>query len=70
MHDWMFNPWSEAFALSADWDDRWRTGGTLDEVLEESHLTSEWLLTGIEKFVTSRQDRMNDLKKLINESLD
>ncbi len=70
MHDWMFNPWSEAFALSADWDDRWRTGGTLDEVLEESHLTKEWLLTGIEKFVTSRYDRMNDLKKLINESLD
>jgi transketolase len=70
MHDWMFNPWSEGFALSADWDDRWRTGGTLDEVLEESHLTIEWLLTGIEKFVASRHDRMNDLKNLINKSLD
>lgn len=34
MKDWLFNKVAEDFALSADWDDRWRTGGTLGEVLE------------------------------------
>ncbi len=69
MHDWMFNPWSETFALSADWDDRWRTGGTIDEVLEEAHLTEKWILTGIEKFVNSRSDRLNNMKNQIEKLL-
>lgn len=51
MHDWLFSKVSEAYALSADWDDRWRTGGTLDEVIEEAHLSPEWVLAGIERFV-------------------
>lgn len=70
MHDWIFNPWSETYALSADWDDRWRTGGTLDEVLEESHLTVEWLMRGIEQFVSTREDRLKTLKRLIDNCLD
>ena len=55
MHDWLFSKVSEAYALSADWDDRWRTGGTLDEVIEEAHLSPEWVLAGIERFV--KRDR-------------
>ena len=51
MHDWLFNKVAEEYALSADWDDRWRTGGTLDEVLDEAHLSPEWILEGIERFV-------------------
>jgi len=51
MHDWLFSKVSEAYALSADWDDRWRTGGTLDEVIDEAHLSPEWVLAGIERFV-------------------
>ncbi len=51
MHDWLFNPLAEEYALSADWDDRWRSGGTIDEVLEEAHLSPEWILRGIERFV-------------------
>ena len=39
MHDWLFNKVAEAYALSADWDNRWRTGGAVDEVLDEAHLT-------------------------------
>ena len=66
MHDWIFNPWSETYALSADWDDRWRTGGTIDEVLDEAHLTEKWVLSGIERFVNSRKDRLQDFKDLID----
>jgi transketolase len=29
MHDWLFNKIADEYALSSDWDDRWRTGGTL-----------------------------------------
>jgi transketolase len=51
MHDWLFSKVSEAYALSADWDNRWRTGGTLAEVIDEAHLSPEWMLAGIERFV-------------------
>ncbi len=57
MHDWMFNPKMAPYTLSADWDDRWRTGGTLEEVLEEAHLSPDWLLQGISRFVKERDIR-------------
>lgn len=51
MQDWIFNPKMTDYALSADWDDRWRTGGTLEEVLDEAHLSPQWILNGISRFV-------------------
>lgn len=54
MQDWLFNPQTTEFTLSADWDDRWRTGGTLEEVLDEAHLSPQWLLNGISRFVKER----------------
>jgi transketolase len=62
MRDWVFNKTAEEYALSSDWDDRWRTGGTIDEVLEEAHLSSEWLLKGIERFVKDRPRRLEEIQ--------
>ena len=62
MHDWLFNKVAEAYALSADWDDRWRTGGAVDEVLDEAHLTPEWIVKGIERFVRERPARLACLR--------
>ena len=62
MDDWLFNPLAEEYALSSDWDDRWRTGGTVDEVLDEAHLSPEWLLKGIERFVNTRPQRLTALQ--------
>jgi transketolase len=62
MHDWLFSKVSEEYALSADWDNRWRTGGTLTEVIEEAHLSPQWILEGIERFVRDREDRLCRLK--------
>ncbi len=62
MHDWLFNKVSEGYALSADWDDRWRTGGAVDEVLEEAHLSPAWILQGIERFVRERPERLARLR--------
>jgi len=55
MHDWMFNPKTYQYAMSADWDNRWRTGGTLDEVIDEAHLSPDWLFKGISRFVKERE---------------
>jgi transketolase len=58
MHDWLFSKVSEDYALSADWDDRWRTGGALDELIEEAHLSPPWVLKSIERFVQERDERL------------
>jgi transketolase len=57
MREWISNELAQEYALSADWDDRWRTGGTVEEVLDEAHLSPEWLLAGIERFVAARPAR-------------
>ena len=67
MHDWLFNKVAEEYALSADWDNRWRTGGTLDDVLDEAHLSPRWVLEGIERFVRDRDVRLASLKKMVGD---
>jgi len=62
MHDWIFNCNAEKYALSADWDNRWRTGGTVEEVLEEAHLSTRWILAGIKRFVQDREARLGRIK--------
>ena len=46
MRDWVTHRMADEYAMSSDWDNRWRTGGTVDEVLEEAHLSQDWLLHG------------------------
>jgi transketolase len=58
MHDWAGGPIVREFSLSADWDDRWRTGGTLDEVIDEAHLAPEHVLSAVKRFVTERSRRL------------
>lgn len=64
MHDWIFNPLAEEYSLSADWDGRWRTGGTLEEVIEEAHLSPDWLIRGIERFVSEKGKREAFMKEI------
>ena len=51
------------YAMVPDWDDRWRTGGELDEVIEEAHLDKASLLEGIERFVNERDQRLAELRE-------
>jgi transketolase len=62
MHEWLFNKIAEEYALSADWDDGWRSGGTLDEVIDEAHLSPEWILDGIERFIGDKRKRLQRLQ--------
>ncbi len=62
MHDWIFNSSAEEYALSADFDNRWRTGGTLDEVIEEAHLSPARVLEGLRRFAGDRSARLGRLR--------
>jgi transketolase len=69
MHDWIFNKVAEEYALSADWDNQWRTGGTVEDVLEEAHLSPDWILKGIEKFAADRDQRLKRLQAEVKAAL-
>jgi len=66
MHSWLYNKTAEAYALSADWDDRWRKGGALDELIDEAHLSPAWVLEGIERFVRDRDRRLAGLRAALD----
>ena len=68
MHDWLFNKTAEEYALSADWDNAWRKGGALDELIDEAHLSPRWVLEGIERFVRDRDRRLARLREGLAEA--
>jgi transketolase len=63
MRDWITHRIADEYAMSSDFDNRWRTGGTVDEVLEEAHLSQEWLLAGIKRFADERAERLARIKQ-------
>jgi transketolase len=65
MSDWIAHPIVAEYSLTSDWDDRWRTGGTVDEVIAEAHLSPEHLLAGIERFAKDRPARLARLKEIV-----
>jgi transketolase len=65
MAEWLTHPLVGEYSLSADWDGRWRTGGTVDEVYDEAHLSSAHMLAGIERFVADREARLTRLRETV-----
>jgi transketolase len=51
-------PLTEEYSLSADFDDRWRTGGTEDDVIREARLDKDSIFEGIKRFVSERDSRL------------
>ena len=66
MRDWASGPVVDAYSLGADWDDRWRTGGSLDEVIEEAHLDPGHILEAVERFARERDGRRDRLRAAID----
>jgi transketolase len=62
MRDWADDPIVREYSLSSDWDDRWRTGGSLEEVIEEAHLDPAHILAAIERFAAERPARLGKLR--------
>jgi len=65
MHNWTVNKVVEIYSMSPDHDNRWRTGGSLDEIIEESKLDKKSILDGIRKFVNERSNRLELIKKYL-----
>ena len=57
MRDWADGPMVREYSLSSDWDDRWRTGGSVAEVIEEAHLDEAHILAALERFAAERTER-------------
>ena len=66
MRDWVDGPVAEEYSLSSDWDDRWRTGGTVDEVMDEAHLGPSHILDAIERYVRDRERRAGTLRSILD----
>ncbi len=61
MHDWMPNDVAAEYAMSSDWDNRWRTGGNVEELKREAHIDPDSLWEGIARFARDAQARRERL---------
>jgi transketolase len=65
MRDWLEGPLAAEYSLSPDWDDRWRTGGTVAEVMDEAHLSAAHIISGIERFAHERKERLSRFRQMM-----
>jgi transketolase len=66
MTDWADDPAVREYSLSSDWDDRWRTGGSVDEVMEEARLDAARILAALKRFAADRPDRLRQLRERLD----
>ena len=66
--DWIAHQLVAEYSLTSDFDDRWRTGGSVDEVIDEAHLSSRHIADGIERFARDRDERLRRMKDRIPEA--
>ena len=67
MRDWVDGPIARDYSLCTDWDNRWRTGGSIDEIMDEAHLSAPQILAAIERFVAERDKRRARLSRLVED---
>ncbi len=65
MRRWLGTEQALTYTLSADWDDRWRTGGSVEEVVEEARLDGASIISGIERFVRERDERLGRIEQQV-----
>ena len=65
MTDFVEGPIAKEYSLSSDWDNRWRTGGTVDEVMDEAHLGPGHILAAIERYAAEREVRHARLREIV-----
>ena len=65
MQNWISNRIVSEYSVSPDWDNNWRTGGSVDEIIDEAHLSPRWVLEAIEKFASDRKSRLERLNNQV-----
>ncbi len=66
MHQWMANHLVKRYSMAPDFDNRWRSGGSVDEIIAESKLDPVSVLQGIQRFANERLNRIHKLQKDIS----
>ncbi|MCH8011547.1 MAG: transketolase [Candidatus Marinimicrobia bacterium] len=65
MSNWIKHSVVKEYSVSADWDNRWRGGGNLEEVIDEAHLSARWQWRAILKFAENRPDRLERIRSSV-----
>jgi len=66
MADWKFNPLADRYAMSSDWDDQWRPGGSLEDVCESAGIDCDSLTNGVVAFAEDCDQRLDELTHLVD----
>lgn len=70
MQEWR-GPWryfEDTYSLSADKDNRWRTGGTVDEVREEAGLGDDQILEAVHTFAEAAEERVKEIEGVVHQA--
>jgi transketolase len=62
---WLATDIALEYTLSADWDNRWRTGGSVDEIVAEARLDVKSIIEGIERFARDREGRLARVERML-----
>jgi transketolase len=58
-------PLTDDYAMTADWNDQWLTGGLEPDVIAEAHLDTESIFAGIQRFANEREQRLARQRQLL-----
>jgi transketolase len=59
-------PLTDAYSLTSDWDNQWRTGGLEPDVIAEAHLDTESIFNAIKRFADERGQRVGQQRDMLN----
>jgi len=65
MGNWIPHAVARDYVISPDWDNRWRTGGTVEQITGEAHLDPASLKEGLRRFVADAEVRRQRLLRLL-----
>jgi len=65
MQNWIPHAVAAEYALTPDHDDRWRTGGSVDQIVAESHLDPASIQEGVQRFARERRARHERMRELL-----
>ena len=58
-------PLTDAYSLTSDWHNEWLTGGSEADVISEAKLDAESILTGIKRFATDHESRIQQQRDML-----
>jgi transketolase len=57
---------TDAYSLTADWDNQWLTGGLEADVIAEAHLDPDSIFAGVQRFAQERRKRLDRQRSLLD----